>query len=175
MITKTLSFHRIGESPIDIKLAPALFKQEEGPREISSWAEFSYLTLSLSTLQNQKKHPLPFPTPLERLKQNHPQDQTDYVNDTEKTGWSVSTLWAPRQQAFVLRREMGGWGHLITCIHWGVDWHAGLTLQPSEAPWIGWTEGLRFSATASSAADPCLSNNKQPSEDPRRAWVFRRP
>lgn len=60
----------------------------------------------------RRNTPFPPHTPRERLKQNHPQDETDYINDTEKTGRSVSTLQAPQTTGFCARERNGGVGTL---------------------------------------------------------------
>lgn len=164
MITKTSLFQRIGESPIDVSISSFLTRKRR-PK------------MGHPTLQSQKKCPLPSPTLLERLKRNQPQDQIDYVNDREKRRWSVSTLWVPQTTGFCAQDRDGGQGTLDK-LH-TLRGPAQLTLQPSKAPWVGWTEGLQFSAPA-----PCWG--PLPAQHPnshfwgllktqRRGWVFRWP
>lgn len=52
------------------------------------------LILMFKCFQSSKSEEMPssLPHSLEKLKQNHPQDQIDYVNDAEKRGWSVPAL-----------------------------------------------------------------------------------
>lgn len=51
------------------------------------------------------------PTAFERLKQNHPWDQIDYINDAEQRGWVVSMLWAQLNNRLLCSGGMESWEH----------------------------------------------------------------